>query len=121
VTGRAPWRLAQRLLAAAPQGDILINSNYDTSAAQIRRSVERLGFLFTDIRILLISHAHWDHDAGSAAIWRQTGARYMVMDDDVPVVESGGQATRGTAWLTAPAIRLPIAALQLTSGARFRP
>jgi metallo-beta-lactamase class B len=38
----------------------------------------------------LISHAHWDHDAGSAMIKKMTGATYMVMDADVPVVESGG-------------------------------
>jgi metallo-beta-lactamase class B len=52
--------------------------------------VEQLGFHFADIRILLISHAHADHDAGSAEVKRLTGARYMVMDGDVGVVESGG-------------------------------
>jgi len=49
-----------------------------------------LGFHFTDIKILLISHAHADHDAGSAEVKRMTGAKYMVMDGDVDVVESGG-------------------------------
>ena len=63
----------------------------------IRASVEKLGFKFTDIKILLISHAHWDHDAGSAVIKKLTGARYMVMDADVPVVESGGRRTSSTA------------------------
>jgi hypothetical protein len=52
--------------------------------------VEQLGFHFSDIKILLISHAHADHDAGSAEVKRLTGAKYMVMDGDVPVVESGG-------------------------------
>jgi metallo-beta-lactamase class B len=52
--------------------------------------VEQLGFHFNDIRILLISHAHADHDAGSAEVKRLTGAKYMVMDGDVAVVESGG-------------------------------
>lgn len=79
-------------LIATPQGDILINSNLESSVPQIRRSIEQLGFRFTDIRILLISHAHWDHDSGSAEVKRETGARYMVMDGDVPVVESGGKA-----------------------------
>jgi len=77
-------------LIVTSAGDILINSNLESSVAQIRHSVEELGFKFTDIRILLISHAHFDHDAGSAELKRQSGARYMVMDDDVPVVESGG-------------------------------
>ena len=78
-------------LIVTPQGDILINSNLTSSPPQIRESVEKLGFHFKDIRILLISHAHWDHDAGSAEILRQTGAKYMVMAQDVPVVESGGR------------------------------
>ncbi|HEX6627838.1 MAG TPA: subclass B3 metallo-beta-lactamase [Gemmatimonadaceae bacterium] len=78
-------------LITTPQGHILINSDLESSVPLIRASVEKLGFNFGDIRILLISHAHWDHDAGSAAIKRLTGASYMVMDGDVSVVESGGQ------------------------------
>lgn len=79
-------------LIVTPQGDILINSNLTSSPAQIRHSVEQLGFRFSDIKILLISHAHFDHAAGSAAIKQMTHARYMVMDADVPVIESGGRA-----------------------------
>ena len=55
-------------LIVTPQGDILINSNLESSPAQIKKSVETLGFKFSDIKILLISHAHWDHCAGSAEI-----------------------------------------------------
>ena len=77
-------------LVVTPQGDILINSSLEASVPLIRHSVEQLGFQFKDIKILLISHAHIDHDAGSAEIIRETGAEYMVMDGDVPVVESGG-------------------------------
>ena len=79
-------------LITTPAGHILINSNLESSPAQIRDSVEKLGFTFSDIKVLLISHAHWDHDAGSAAVKRMTGARYMVMEGDVEVVESGGKA-----------------------------
>jgi metallo-beta-lactamase class B len=79
-------------LIVTPQGNILINSSLESSPALIRKSVEKLGFHYRDTRILLISHAHFDHDAGSAAVIRETGAKYMVMDGDVPVVESGGAA-----------------------------
>jgi metallo-beta-lactamase class B len=79
-------------LITTPRGHILINSDLEANVPLIRASVEKLGFKFTDIRILLISHAHWDHDAGSAMIKQLTGARYMVMDADVPVVESGGKS-----------------------------
>jgi len=77
-------------LIVTRQGDILINSSLTDSVPLIRGSVEQLGFKFKDIKILLLSHAHWDHDAGSAEIIRETGAKYMVMDGDVAVVESGG-------------------------------
>jgi metallo-beta-lactamase class B len=79
-------------LITTPEGHILINSNLESSVPQIRESVEKLGFRFQDIKILLISHAHFDHCAGSALIKQLTGAKYMVMDADVPEVEDGGRS-----------------------------
>jgi metallo-beta-lactamase class B len=79
-------------LISTPAGHILINSNLKTSVPLIRESIEKLGFRFNDVKILLISHAHFDHDAGSAEIIKLTGAKYMVMDGDVGVVESGGKS-----------------------------
>jgi metallo-beta-lactamase class B len=98
-----PFRIAQGLyyvgskglasyLITTSEGHILINSDLEANVPMIREGVEKLGFRFTDIRVLLISHAHWDHDAGSAVLKRLTGARYMVMEGDVPVVESGGRS-----------------------------
>lgn len=78
-------------LVTTLDGHILINSNLEASVPMIRSSVEALGFRFADIRILLISHAHYDHNAGSARIKELTGARYMVMEGDVSAVESGGR------------------------------
>lgn len=78
-------------LITTPQGHILINSSLESSVPLIRESVEKLGFHFSDIKILIISHAHWDHCAGSAELTRITGAKYFVMDGDVSVVESGGK------------------------------
>ena len=78
-------------LIATSQGHILINSDLEENVPLIRASVEKLGFKFADIQILLISHAHWDHNAASDTIKKQTGAKYFVMDADVSVVESGGK------------------------------
>jgi len=97
-----PFRIAPNLyyvgsrglasyLVTTSEGHILINSNLEASVPMIRASVEQLGFRFQDIRILLISHSHYDHDAGSARIKELTGARYMVMEGDVATVESGGR------------------------------
>ena len=78
-------------LITTPEGNILINSGPKDAVPLIRESIEKLGFKFSDVKILLISHAHWDHCAGSARLKELTGAKYMVMDADVPVVESGGK------------------------------
>ncbi len=78
-------------LITTPQGHILINSSLAKSVPLIRESVEKLGFRFSDVKILLISHAHWDHCAGSASVKELTGAKYMVMDADVPEIEAGGK------------------------------
>src|SRR5437868_3481528 len=78
-------------LVTTPQGHILINSNLDSSVPQIRASIEKLGFHFNDVKILLISHAHFDHCAGSFQIKELTAAKYMVMDADAPEVEAGGK------------------------------
>jgi metallo-beta-lactamase class B len=78
-------------LITTPQGHILLNAGLADSVPGIQASVAKLGFRFSDIKILLISHAHFDHDAGAARIKELSGAKYMVMDADVPVVESGGK------------------------------
>lgn len=79
-------------LITTPQGHILINSDLEANVPLIRASIESLGFKFNDVKILLISHAHYDHDAGSDMIKKLTGAKYMVMEGDVPVVETGGRS-----------------------------
>ena len=78
-------------LITTKEGHILINSSLESSVPLIRESIEKLGFKFGDVKILLISHAHWDHCAGSASIKELTGAKYMVMDADVPEIEAGGK------------------------------
>lgn len=77
-------------LITTPEGHVLINSSLEESVPLIRTSVEKLGFKFTDIRILLISHAHSDHCAGSAEILKLTGAKHFVMEGDADAVEQGG-------------------------------
>ena len=75
-------------LINTPQGNILINSDFPEDVPLIRKSIEQLGFKYTDTKILLISHAHGDHDAATGLIKKDTGARLMIMDADVPEEES---------------------------------
>src|SRR5205823_2379502 len=75
-------------LIRTPQGNILINSDFPEDIPTIRKSIEQLGFKYSDTKILLISHAHGDHDAGTGLIRKETGAQLMVMDADVAEVQS---------------------------------
>ena len=72
-------------LVTTPQGHILINSNFERNVPLIKASVEKLGFSFKDIKILLTSHGHIDHVEGDAMVKQLTGAQVMVMAEDVAV------------------------------------
>jgi metallo-beta-lactamase class B len=70
-------------LITTPRGHILINSSYVETVPLIEASVEKLGFHFRDVHILLDSHAHGDHVAGNPLVKQMTGATVMVMQEDV--------------------------------------
>jgi len=75
-------------LITTPQGHILVNSTYERNVPTIQKSVEQLGFKFSDIRILLGSHAHGDHQEGDALVKQLTGAQVMAMAEDVPALRA---------------------------------
>lgn len=74
-------------LVTTPQGHILINTSYERTVPVIKSSVEKLGFKFTDIKIILGSHAHGDHMEGDALAKELSGAQVMAMAEDVPALE----------------------------------
>jgi metallo-beta-lactamase class B len=74
-------------LITTPEGHVLINTNYEAGVPGLEDSVARLGFKFTDIKIILGSHAHADHMEGDALVKQKTGARVMAMAEDVPALE----------------------------------
>ena len=97
----APFRIAGNLyyvgtydlasyLITTGQGHILINTGLAASKEPIRSNIEKLGFKYTDIKILLTTQAHYDHLGAMAAIQQETGARFMVNTADSSVVADGG-------------------------------
>jgi metallo-beta-lactamase class B len=98
-----PFRLAGNLyyvgtydlasyLITTPAGNILINTGLPGSDTMIRKHVEALGFKFRDIKILLTTHAHFDHVGAMAAIQHQTKAKMLIEADDAPVLADGGNS-----------------------------
>jgi metallo-beta-lactamase class B len=83
-------QLASYLVTSA-KGHILINADFESTVPLLRANIEKLGFKFSDVKILLTSHAHDDHVEGCALVKQLTGAAVYVMKGDVPVVASGGK------------------------------
>lgn len=79
-------------LITTSQGNILINTGLAASASQIKHNVEKLGFKFNDIKILLITHAHYDHVGALAEIKKMTGAQLLVNENDAGVLADGGMS-----------------------------
>jgi metallo-beta-lactamase class B len=82
-------------LINTPGGNILINSDFKQDLPAIKKSIEQLGFKYGDTKIILISHAHGDHDEGTGVIKQETGANLMVMDADVAAEQSTAQGRPG--------------------------
>ena len=81
-------RTLASFLIVTPQGDILIDSAYERNVPGIAESVKQLGFKFSDVKILLGTHAHGDHQEGDALVKEMTGARVMAMAEDVPALQA---------------------------------
>jgi len=80
-------------LFVTDDGHILLDGGFEETAPLIEASIEKLGFKLTDVKILLNSHAHFDHCGGLKALKEKTGASLLVMQGDVEAVESGGAST----------------------------
>jgi metallo-beta-lactamase class B len=79
-------------LITTSKGNILINTGLAASASMIEGSIKALGFNLADVKILLTTQAHWDHNGAMAEIKRKTAARLMVNEKDVPSMEDGGNS-----------------------------
>ncbi|HEY5327029.1 MAG TPA: subclass B3 metallo-beta-lactamase [Mucilaginibacter sp.] len=79
-------------LITTPTGNILINTGLPGSAPMIRAHVEALGFKFSDIKILLTTHAHYDHVGAMAAVKKMTGAKMIINEKDAQVLADGGNS-----------------------------
>jgi metallo-beta-lactamase class B len=73
-------------LITTPAGNVLVNSDFETTVPFLKQNIEKLGFKFSDTKILLGSHAHADHMEGDAMVKELTGAKVMAMEQDVPAL-----------------------------------
>jgi metallo-beta-lactamase class B len=77
------------ILITSDEGHVLIDAGLPESAAPIAASIEALGFRLRDVRLILNSHAHFDHAGGIAALQRASGATVAASPASARVLESG--------------------------------
>jgi metallo-beta-lactamase class B len=81
-------------LLISPQGHVLIDGGYPETAPLIIASIARLGFSIRDVKVLLNSHAHFDHAGGLAELQKASGAAVWISEGDADVVAAGGAGDR---------------------------
>lgn len=95
-----PFRIADNLyyvgtaglgsyLLTGPQGHVLIDGAMPISAKMIEGSIEKLGFKLADVKVLLNTHAHFDHSGGLAELKQDTGAKFYASAGDRQALETG--------------------------------
>ena len=77
-------------LFTSTAGHILLDVPMEENVDRVQSSIESLGFSLRDVRLLVISHAHFDHVGGLAEMKRRTGAEVVVLPASVELLESGG-------------------------------
>lgn len=77
-------------LITTPKGHIVIDGGFVETAPMIVASIRKLGFEVEDVKILLSSHAHYDHAGGLAELKRLTGATLYATAGDLPQLARGG-------------------------------
>jgi metallo-beta-lactamase class B len=76
-------------LIATDNGHILLDGGMPQNAKQISDNIEALGFDIKDVKILLNSHAHFDHSGGLMALKEMSGAKLIASEGDRSALEGG--------------------------------
>jgi metallo-beta-lactamase class B len=94
-------------LITTPKGHILLDVGLPQNARMVERNIQRLGFRLRDVKILLNTHAHFDHAGGIAALKQRTHARLFSSAGDREALERGVYAgsEENVAWRF-PAVRV---------------
>jgi metallo-beta-lactamase class B len=77
-------------LLTGPEGHVLLDGGFPENAPMIRANVEALGFRIEDVRLIVNSHAHFDHAGGLAELEAWSGARVAASAGDAGLLERGG-------------------------------
>src|SRR5262245_32473695 len=77
-------------LITGPEGHIVLDAGYPTTATMIIASIAKLGFSITDVKVLLNSEPHPDHGGGLAVLQQASGAQVWASDASADTLAAGG-------------------------------
>ena len=77
-------------LITGPEGHVVLDSGYPTTARMIMASIAKLGFDIEDVKVLLNSEPHADHGGGLAVLQQASGAELWASDASADALISGG-------------------------------
>ena len=77
-------------LITGPEGHMVLDAGYPTTARLIMASIAKLGFDIKDVKVLLNSEAHPDHAGGLGVLQDASGAELWASDASADSIASGG-------------------------------
>ena len=86
------------ILVATSQGHILLDTGTQKMASVVFPNIVKLGFKPADIKVMLISHAHYDHMETMETMRRLTGATVAALEAEVPALSSGHDLSSNETW-----------------------
>jgi metallo-beta-lactamase class B len=92
-------------LITGPEGHVLLDAGYPSTAPMIMASIAKLGFDIRDVKVLLNSEPHADHAGGLGVIQQASGAALWASEASADVIATGGDdpdmllPVRALVWL----------------------
>src|SRR5678815_1702704 len=86
---------AAAFLVTGPEGHIVLDGGYPSTAPMIIASIAKLGFSIKDVRVLLNSEPHPDHAGGLGVLQQASGAELWASEASAYTLASGGDDPDG--------------------------
>jgi metallo-beta-lactamase class B len=77
-------------LITGPEGHVVLDAGYPTTAPMIMASIAKLGFDIKDVKVLLNSEPHPDHAGGLRVLQQASGAELWLSNASADAIASGG-------------------------------
>jgi metallo-beta-lactamase class B len=92
------------VLITSGKGHILLDGGLPQSAPLIDQNIRQLGFRTEDVRLIVNSHAHYDHAGGIAALQRLSRATVAASASGARAIEQGEPSADDPQYAFGPAL-----------------